>query len=153
MRLAVGRELSRILLAKNAATPHTYEPPLGLGEHPDLPPAEAAPNAATMHIVMSFMSDTEILAIEQRAARALDVAPAPWTAQMETRQAIGGCSFIPVTDDQAVDEESYVDVHLRTGQLTSPDARLDDILDFIAHAATDIPRLIAEIRRMHGQAS
>jgi hypothetical protein len=37
MRLAVGRELSWILLAKNAATPHTYEPPLGLGEHPVLP--------------------------------------------------------------------------------------------------------------------
>jgi hypothetical protein len=69
----------------------------------------------------------------------------------KTRQAIGGCGFIPVTDDQAVDEEIYVDVHLRTGQLTSPDARLDDILDFIAHAATDIPRLTAEIRRMHGQ--
>lgn len=65
---------------------------------------------------------------------------------LETRGGIGGCSFIQIGDDPAVDDEMYIDVHLGTRQLTSPDARLDAVIDFVAHAPTDMARLIAEIR-------
>ncbi len=45
------------------------------------------------------------------------------------------------------DQEIYLDVHDGSQRLMSPDARLDAIIDFVAHAAGDVPRLIAEIRR------
>ena len=64
------------------------------------------------------------------------------------RQGIGGGSFIRFGDDPDVDHEMYIDVHVGERQLFSPDARLDAIIDFIAHAAEDAPRLLAEIKRL-----
>jgi hypothetical protein len=69
---------------------------------------------------------------------------------METRDPIGGCSFIRLGDDPAADHEMYLEVRIGTGKMTSPDARLDSIIDFVANAPGDVVRLIAEIRRLRG---
>lgn len=98
--------------------------------------------------MIDAIGDAELDEIEQRAGRALDVAPAPWRPLLETRHGIGGCSFIQVGNDPVRDQEIYLDVHDGSQRLMSPDARLDAIIDFVAHAAGDVPRLIAEIRRL-----
>jgi hypothetical protein len=36
-------------------------------------------------------------------------------------------------------------------RLVSPDARLDAVIDFVGNAAADVPRLIAEIKRLRRQ--
>jgi hypothetical protein len=99
--------------------------------------------------VKNALPDAELIEIGQRATRALDVVPTPWNPMLETRHGgIGGCSFTQIGDDPAVDKEMYIDVHLGARQLTSPDAQLDAVIDFVAHAPTDVARLIAEIRRL-----
>lgn len=45
----------------------------------------------------------------------------------------------------------YIDVRLGTNQLTSPDPRLDAVIEFIAHAAADVPRLVTEIKRLRSE--
>lgn len=95
------------------------------------------------------LPDAELIEIQQRTIQALDVAPAPWKPWLETRDGgIGGCSFIQLGDDPDVDHEMYIDLHLGTRRLTSPDAQLDTIIDFVAHAPSDVVRLVAEIRRL-----
>ncbi len=49
------------------------------------------------------------------------------------------------------DREMYLEVRTAGGQLTSPDAQLDQIIDFVARAPEDIMRLIAEVRRLRGR--
>jgi hypothetical protein len=44
----------------------------------------------------------------------------------------------------------YVDVYVGARRLTSPVAQLDAVIDFVAHAPSDVTRLIAEIRRLRG---
>lgn len=104
-----------------------------------------------MEIVEDLPPDPELTEIEQRATQALDVAPAPWKPLLETRHGIGGCSFIQLGDDPEVDHEKYVDLHLGARRLTSPDAQLDAVIDFVAHAPSDVTRLIAEIRRLRSR--
>jgi hypothetical protein len=101
-----------------------------------------------MDIVTDALPDAELAEIEERALRALDVAPAPWNTMLETRHSIGGCSFIQLGGDPAADNEMYIDVHLGARQLTSPDSQLDAVINFVAHAPADVTRLIAEIRRL-----
>lgn len=84
--------------------------------------------------------------MERRAEAAFAVFRAPWRAQLETRDGIGGSSFVGAAGDE--DDELYVDLHLQGERVQSPDARLDALLDFVAHAAEDVPMLIAEIRRL-----
>jgi GNAT superfamily N-acetyltransferase len=100
-----------------------------------------------MTIMSDPLPDTDLEQIQQRARRALDAAPASWIPDMETRAPIGGCSFIRFGDDPAIDQEMYLDVRIGAGQMTSPDARLDAIVEFVAYAPKDVMRLIAEIRR------
>jgi hypothetical protein len=50
----------------------------------------------------------------------------------------------------AIEETRGLDVRTGRGQLTSPDERLDSIIEFVAHAPEDIMRLITEIRRLRG---
>ncbi len=50
------------------------------------------------------MDDDELAEIKQRAALAFALAPTPWIAQLETRQAIGGESFIQLGDDPDLDQ-------------------------------------------------
>ena len=92
--------------------------------------------------------DADLDEIEQRAARAFTVAPQPWNPWLETRHGTGGCSFLQCGGDSAQDTEMYFEVRLGAEQLVSPDARLDAIIDFIGNAAEDVPRLIAEIKRL-----
>jgi hypothetical protein len=100
-------------------------------------------------VVMSDgIEDAELAEIEQRAARAFAVAPTPWIAQLETRQPIGGETFIQLGDNPDLDQELYIRMYIGPNQIASPDLGLDAVVDFIAHASDAIPRLIAEIRRL-----
>lgn len=92
--------------------------------------------------------ESDLAEIEQRVTRALEVAPAPWGAQLETRHGIGGGSFVQLGGDPDDDNELYLDLRLGSEHVLSPDDRLDAIVDFLAAAAEDVPRLIAEIRRL-----
>ncbi|HSR86440.1 MAG TPA: hypothetical protein VLM11_19865 [Streptosporangiaceae bacterium] len=94
------------------------------------------------------IEETELSEIEQRAAQAFAVAPAPWTALLETRAGLGGESFIRLGDDPVLDHELYVTLFLGTNRVASPDVGPDAVIDYIAHACDTIPRLITEIRRL-----
>jgi hypothetical protein len=99
-------------------------------------------------VVVNKLTDDEINEIERRLAKALGVAPSPWEEFLETRHGIGGSSFIRVDGNSDDDHEMYVSVHRGGVEWTSPDERLDAVLDFLAHAAADIPRLMAEVKRL-----
>ncbi|GAA0942801.1 hypothetical protein [Virgisporangium aurantiacum] len=94
------------------------------------------------------LSDADIAAIEERAVKALDVAPAPWTTWLETRGGTGGESFVRLGGDPDSDNEMYVRVQVGSERLTSPDPRLDLVIDFVGHAAADVLRLSAEVKRL-----
>ena len=94
------------------------------------------------------MEDDELAEIEQRAALAFALAPTPRIAHVETREAIGGESFIRLGDDPDLDQELYVRMYTGPNEIVSPDVGLDAVVDFIAQAAQTIPRLVAEIRRL-----
>jgi hypothetical protein len=94
------------------------------------------------------IAEADLVRIEEQAAQAFAVAPTPWLALLETRYGIGGESFIRLGGDQAVDHELYIRLYKGAEEITSPDVGLDAVVDFIAHAADVIPRLIAEIRRL-----
>jgi len=79
------------------------------------------------------MTEIEINEIEKRVQKA---SRAPWKAYIEGRDHVSGSSFILVGDE----ENSLDDIELYG-------AKLDDY-DFIANARQDIPKLIAEIRRL-----
>lgn len=99
-------------------------------------------------LVVNPLTDDEINEIERRMTHTLGVAPPPWEEHLETRHGIGGSSFIRVDASSDDDHELYVSVQRGGAEWTSPDERLDTILDFLAHAAADIPRLISEVRRL-----
>jgi hypothetical protein len=101
-----------------------------------------------MTIMSDPLPDADFAEMEQRALTALGAAPPPWIAELETRAPIGGCSFIRFGDEEGADHEIYLDVRTGHEQLTSPDTRLDSIIEFIARAPDDIMRLITEIRRL-----
>jgi hypothetical protein len=94
------------------------------------------------------LSDSDLDEIERRTMRAFNVAPAPWRPLLETRGGVGGCSFVQIVGDRDADTEMYLEVRLGAERLVSPDARLDAIVDFVGNAATDVPRLIAEVKRL-----
>jgi hypothetical protein len=85
------------------------------------------------------LSDAELAAIAARAAAA---SPAPWEAFVEGRDHLGGDDFIRVGGLDDDEPDMYV---LRD---RTPASAAD--LDFIAHARQDIPRLVAEVRRLRG---
>lgn len=92
--------------------------------------------------------EADVDLIEQRVLRALGAAPPPWSPELETRAPIGGSSYIRFGDDPGADQEIYLDVRTGRGELASPDAELDSIIEFVARAPEDIMRLIAEVRRL-----
>jgi hypothetical protein len=61
---------------------------------------------------------------------------------------IGGCSFVQLGGDPGAEHELYFELRLGSAQVTSPDERLDAVVDFLGNAADDVPRLVAEIRRL-----
>src|SRR5512133_2178064 len=80
------------------------------------------------------LRDDELDEMERRCAAA---SAAPWSAF--AGPGIGGPDFIRISDDDN-EPDMYV---TRDGN----PAAVED-LDFIAHARQDIPRLIAEVRRL-----
>ncbi|WP_327358047.1 hypothetical protein [Streptomyces sp. NBC_01304] len=92
------------------------------------------------------LSEADLDAMTERADAA---SPGPWVPWLETRGATGGESFIQVDPDLAEqDDEIYVRRIVGARQVLGPDRQLDADLDFIAGARHDVPRLIAEVRRL-----
>lgn len=84
------------------------------------------------------LSEGDLDAIEQRAAQAT---PGPWWSWIEGRDGLSGASFI----GRGHGSERELDLYLSTGA-TQPVPTAD--YDFIAQARQDVPRLVAEIRRL-----
>lgn len=89
-----------------------------------------------MNLADEPLAEAELEAIEARSKTA---SPAPWRSFVEGRDHWGGDDFIRVSDSDD-EPDMYV----------SRDGKPADAkdLDFIAHARQDIPRLIAEVRRL-----
>ncbi|WP_406206012.1 hypothetical protein OH807_31975 [Kitasatospora sp. NBC_01560] len=90
------------------------------------------------------LTEDELTAMERRAAAA---APGPWQAWLEG-QGIGGESFIQVQPASDVEDEMYLRRFVEGDAVPSRDPRLHADLEFIAAARADVPRLIAEVRRL-----
>jgi len=75
-----------------------------------------------------FVSEDEIAEIKRRCAAAT---PGPWTSYVEGREQMSGSDFIKTGGE---------DIYL-TGA-TAADQ------DFIAHARQDVPKLVAEVKRL-----
>ncbi|MFE5559534.1 hypothetical protein [Streptomyces sp. NPDC056544] len=91
------------------------------------------------------MSEDELAAIEERTAAAT---PGPWLAWMESRHGIGGESFIQLRPDAPEDHELYVRRFTAGDEVKGPNTALDADIDFIAAARQDVPRLLAEVKRL-----
>ena len=86
------------------------------------------------------MTDNEIKEIEDRCNH---TTPGPWTSLIEGRDFESGSSFIMtgIPDGENIwSDKRGEDIYL-TGATTADQ-------DFIAHARQDIPKLIAEIKRL-----
>jgi hypothetical protein len=90
------------------------------------------------------LDDAELEAIE---ARCEAVSPGPWKSFIEGRDHWSGDDFIRVGDS---DDEPDMYVSRATPEGLRPASRQD--LDFIAAARQDVPRLVAEIRRLRSWA-
>lgn len=94
------------------------------------------------------LADKELHEIEGRVELALQHAPEPWVGFLETREAIGGSSFVRFGTHPDRDDDFEIDLRYGADRAISPDARLDAIVELIAHAPNDLRRLIDEIRRL-----
>lgn len=83
------------------------------------------------------MSDDELDAIEQRCAAA---SPGPWESFIEGRDHVSGDTIIRIGGPVGDEPDMYV--------YRERDKASDADYDFIAHARQDVPRLLAEIRRL-----
>ncbi|MEV6678307.1 hypothetical protein AB0N09_15830 [Streptomyces erythrochromogenes] len=92
-----------------------------------------------------MVSEEELSAIERRVSAAT---PGPWVGWMETRQGLGGSSFIQISSDAEEDDEIHLTRTHAGHTITGPDAQTDADIDFIASARQDVPRLVDEIRRL-----
>lgn len=92
------------------------------------------------------LTDAELDAILARAESSL---PAPWEAFVEGRDHVGGDAFIRSggLDDQAPD----IYVTLSYWNSAAPTPAPPEVLDFIAAARQDVPRLVAEVRRLQAR--
>ena len=87
--------------------------------------------------------------LESIAIRVAAASPGPWSAWVEGRDGFGGDNLIligPRDSDNAL-PDMYVTHADSDGTHPAP----AEDLDFIANARQDIPRLIAEIRRLRSQ--
>jgi hypothetical protein len=83
------------------------------------------------------MTSEELDEIEARCGRA---SPGPWRSMIEGRDHTSGSSFIMTGPPGA------------RGEDIEPGRATDDDQDFIAHARQDVPRLVAEVRRLRSLA-
>jgi hypothetical protein len=95
-------------------------------------------NRMTDHVPIP---DEDLGEIEQRAHAA---SPAPWEAFIEARDHTAGDDFIRIGGFDDAQPDMYIQYYLGATSVRVPAADLD----FIAHARQDIPRLVAEIRRL-----
>lgn len=82
------------------------------------------------------MTDEELDEIERRCEAAR---PGPWTSYFEGRDHMAGSNFIRVGGDG---ESRGEDIELIGATVEEQ--------DFIAQARQDVPRLLAEVRRLRG---
>lgn len=108
-------------------------------------PHAAESDVAGHDILTAMWDDAELAAIEARCQAA---SPEPWKSFVEGRDHWGGDDFIRVSDR---DEEPDMYVSRATADGLQPASSED--LDFIAAARQDIPRLVAEVRRLRGRLS
>jgi hypothetical protein len=87
------------------------------------------------------ISDAELDEIERRCSAA---SKAPWQSFIEGRDHWSGDDFICVGGLDDNEPDMYIS--RATSEGLNPAA--DEDLDFIAHARQDIPRLVAEIKRL-----
>ena len=87
------------------------------------------------------MKDEEVRSIEVRCDAATS---GPWESFVEGRDHLAGDDFIRTGGLDHDSPDMYVTLY--SGAVPRPASAAD--LDFIAHARQDIPRLIAEIRRL-----
>lgn len=94
-------------------------------------------------------TEEELVSMEVRIAAA---STGTWVPVLETRGATGGASCIQIAPATAVDDDDmYLSRFINGEQVqVSPDPQLDADLDFIASARQDMPRLVAEVRRLRG---
>ena len=96
-------------------------------------------------------SDEELEMMEVRLRAASSVIPRPWKPLRETKDGVGGSSFICGGDPEQ-DHEIYIELNLVGEVVGSPDPRLDEVIEFLGHSADDLERLIFEVRRLRGNA-
>lgn len=82
------------------------------------------------------LSEEELQAIEERANA---TTPGPWVSYFEGRDHTSGESFI---------QAATQDLYLHAEDYKGGGGHFCADLDFIAHARQDVPRLIAEVRRL-----
>jgi len=92
------------------------------------------------------LTNEELDIIEARAAAAT---PGPWESSIEGRDHLAGDGFIRTggLNDDAPD--MYVTLWFGVRKVPAPPADLD----FIAAARQDVPRLVAELRRLRARES
>lgn len=86
---------------------------------------------------MEPLTEADLQAIEARCAAA---SAGPWQSWVEGRDHLSGDSFIQVGHDAERGADMYV------SRETTPASVGDQ--DFIAFARQDVPRLVAEVRRL-----
>lgn len=115
-------------------------PPILMPDHS----AMAVPGQAVS--MTDELSDDDLDRIEARAEASL---PSPWEAFVEGRDHLSGDDFIRTggLDDSAPD--MYVVLSYWNNERPKPAGAA--VLDFIAAARQDVPRLVAEIRRLRAR--
>jgi hypothetical protein len=92
----------------------------------------------------SQLTEQELDSIESRCSQA---SPAPWTSYWEGRDGESFDSFIMFHR-----EGKQCDLYLSFDCTLNSEARRLADQDFIAHAREDLPRLLAEVRRLRQEA-
>lgn len=94
------------------------------------------------------VTEEDLVSISRRVDAVRAVAPPAWEEFLETRMGVGGGSFIRFDAASDRDQEIHLSVHYDNHPVIGPDVRVDAIIDFIAHACEDVPRLLEEVRRL-----
>ncbi|WP_281901094.1 hypothetical protein [Phytohabitans aurantiacus] len=103
----------------------------------------AACQVLTGHHDEAALTGADLDQIEHRAMLATR---GPWEPRLETRWGTGGASCIDLNPGR--DEDNELFLTYAPDNRVSPDTQLDADVDFIAHARTDVPKLVAEVRRL-----
>jgi hypothetical protein len=91
------------------------------------------------------MNESDLVEIEKRVSSA---SPGPWKAYVEGRDHDSGDTFIMIGEGAQRQDDMYVfQSHAGPTRIETSDADLD----FIAEARQDIPRLLAEIRKLKAE--